>query len=1217
MRFRGIGIVRASVVGAAVLTALVVTLPNFSIAEQRVSTQPTKRALLIGIDNYKSSEVRPLRGAVNDVRLMRDILIGKFGMVPQNITILENEQATHKAIIDTIKSNLIAKSNKGDVVVLHFSGHGSQMKDVSGDEVDQLDETLVPYDSRTEGVFDISDDEVNGLLKQLTQKTKNVTFVFDSCHSGAAARGGNTVRQIEADRRTPPPVPAYAISSRGTEGDADFRPSNSDYVLISGSLAKELSNETEFEGRRHGALTWFLASALRTAQPTTTYRALMDQVKTEVSTRFPSQHPQIEGPGQDLLVFGVDKINVKPYVLVEPAGAQQARVEAGKAFGLGKGSILQVYEPGTSDFEKAKPIASLEITDVSDFESKAKVADGGRIQPHSRTILNTVTFGELTIPVFVNAAQSAQLAKVKDSLSAMQAIALAKDETGARLVIKEQDGKIRIHSGDLELLVPPVSAGDSNAVSRVSDQIKNIVHWMVVFDLKNPESGIRIKFDFRRTNDPLGAPSPSQVPSGTKLSYKVENLSNQPVYVYVLDVSSDGSIAVLHPRDEQQQLPPDGHFERRLRMSVPPGHSGVTDVLKVIATLKPIDPSVFPQGAIRFAPETKVRAASDPLSRFLATALRGTRTATVDTVESGSWVTVQKAIRIQHDRVSLSSFSLHFDTTKTVQDIQSHLSDSRAVCPNNGKEGATDCERLVPITKDRTVFELLPHSATRGAEEAISVGHAFDEAYRIQDQTGARRVEPQLEIQVPGIETEQGIDKRDISGDNIHDPAAAADDQWNLKQVQVVEAWKKIRDRLGLAEGAEAEGIIIAHPDTGYRHHPETWTEVGGKRPIDAAHGINYYEGGTNAFDPLLTDQWLDNPGHGTASGSVIVSPFGCQLTNAPGCVNGLARGAQLVPLRVHRTVSQFNTRNLSQAIQDVADGKIAGQPRLISIAMGGPPTFTMWRAVRAAEKNGVLIVAAAGNYVRTVVWPARFPSSIAVAAGNVRCKPWEHSSNGSAVDIMAPGESVWRATLNQQHDYINGMGKGTTFATGHVAGSAALWLSVHRNDPALRTLAEQGLLTETFRAALRASAWRPSDDSHSNPPGTHCESGTWDSDYGTGILNTAALLDVPLPGDQSRAAVVAEEETIPLFASLYPRGTDPERIRADYRTLFPPTRDGKGLEPSSFETEILFHYTESEEVQRALDALVRGQRGGEPVEAVRRALAHQDLSGRLRQALE
>jgi subtilisin family serine protease len=1199
-----------------ITSALILLFTSLCVAETTRPSQPAKLALLIGIDKYKSPEIRPLRGAVNDVRLLRELLIGKFGMAPENIKVLENEQATHKAIIDAIKTHLIAKAHKGDVVVMHFSGHGSQMPDNSGDEVDQLDETLVPYDSRTEGTFDISDDEINGLLRELASKTKNITFIFDSCHSGAAARGGNAVRQLEADRRAPPSPPDYAVSVRGGEGDADFRPTNSDYVLISGSLAKELSNETEFEGRRHGALTWFLASALRTAPVRASYRTIMDQVKTEVSTLFPSQHPQIEGPGQDLVVFGVDKVNVKPYVLVEPIHRGRVRVEAGKAFGLGKGSSLKVYAPGTTDFERTTPTASLKLTTVSDFEAEADVIDGGPVQAHSRTVLDAVTFGDASIPIFVDTKQSAQLEKVKRALSEMQAIVLTQDERDARLVVQEREGRLRIHSGDLELLAPPVSATDSDAASHVIAQIRDIAHWMVVFTLKNPESSIQLSVDFHRAGDPAGTPSPTEILSGTQLLYTVENRHNQPLYVYVLDISSDGSIDLLYPRGEQQQLPVDGKLERRLKMSVPPGRHTVTDILKVIATLKPIDPSVFPQGPIRDAPQVTDRGTGDPLAQFLAAALRGSRVAVDVTIESHSWGTVQKAVRIRQEGAKLSSFSLHFDGKKAIQDVQSHLSDSRAFCPGGEQSATSDCERLAPITKDGAVFELVPRSSTRGIDDTVSVGKAFDEAYRLQDQTGAKRVEPQFEIQVPGVETEQGIDKRDVSDDNIHDQAAAADDQWNLKQVRAREAWKKIRDRFGMAVGTEADGIVIAHPDTGYRHHPETWTEVGGKRPIDAASGRNYSEGGTDAFDPLLSDRLLDNPGHGTASGSVIVSPPGCQLAGASKCVNGIARGAQLIPLRVHRTVSQFNTRNLSQAIQDVADGTIARNPRVISIAMGGPPTLTMWKAVKAAERKGILIIAAAGNYVRTVVWPARFHSTIAVAAGNVRCQPWEHSSRGSTIDIMAPGESVWRATLNERHEHMNGMGKGTTFATGHVAGSAALWLSVHRDNPELRTLAEQGLLTETFRAALRASAWRPANSAGTNPPGTQCKSATWDPNYGVGILNVAALLDAPLSGSQPRATLAGDEETVPLFASLYPRGTEPERILADYRSLFPPSRGEKANDLSNFETEILYHYTVNEEVQRGIDALVGGKRGDEPGDSVRRALSRQDLSGRLRQAL-
>jgi len=1088
------------------------------------------------------------------------------------------------------------------------------MKDIDGDEIDGWDETLVSYDSRTEGVFDISDDEINGLLKQLTQKTKNVTFIFDSCHSGAAARGGNRVRMIEPDQRQPPPAVDFAISSRGGDGETDLRFNGSDYVLISGCLANELSNEGTFNERQHGAMSWFLIQALKGSREGTTYQDILDDVKFEVASRYPSQHPQLEGPGANLTVFGVDKINPRPYVLVKPQDAQNIVVEGGKVYGLRPGTILKVYPPKTKDFEKKPPVATVKISSANDFMAVGEIVSGGPVQPQSRAVLEAVFFGETAIPVHVDVKQSASLQQIKDVLASMEALTLVKDETKARLVVKQQDGKITVQAGDLEVLAPPVPLAEQDHVARIVEQVKKIVHWMTVLGLKNAESGIRIGLEVRLKDAPSGTPFPDVVPLGTKLVYEVKNLDEQPLYVYVLDVSSSGKVTVLYPKGEQQELRPGGKIERQPTANLPPGYSVILDVLKVIATTRQIDPSVFSQEAIRAASPATSKAAQDPLSQFLARAMRGTKE--LNETEVKTWVTVQKSIRIRQTGAKLGSFSVHFDGRKELQDIQTKLAASRDICPGDSLENIKGCDRLVSDSRDGSVFEFIPRGLSRGEERVVPVGQAFDEAYVIQDQTGARRVEPLLEIQTPGIETDQGIDKRDITGDDKHDDASGKDDQWSLKQIRVFDAWKKIRDRYGFAEGGEADGVLIAHLDTGYTKHPENWQDIKGKRPIDVAKGHDYYDDDNDPLDPLLSDRPLDNPGHGTASGSVIVSPAGCQLPGAKGCVNGIARGAQLVPLRVHRTVSQFNTRNLAHAIQDVAEGTVPGKPQLVSIAMGGPPTLTLWKAVKSAEKKGVLIVAAAGNYVRTVVWPARFRSTIAVAANNVRCAPWKQSSHGKAVDISAPGESVWRATFNEKHDYMNAMGKGTTFATGNTAGAAALWLSWHRNNPQLEELKKLGSITQAFRDALKISAWRPKANSNANPPGTFCDNYPWDRDYGSGILNVSALLDVPLGAPITRDLDGPELEDLPLFSSLYPPGTDSRQIKSNYLELFNSMRERDLFKMASFETEILYHYTMNEDVQRNMDDMAQGKRGIEPAENSRQALLRQDLSNTLRSYL-
>lgn len=869
------------------------------------------------------------------------------------------------------------------------------------------------------------------------------------------------------------------------------------------------------------------------------------------------------------------------------------------------------------------PIAVIRLSELRDFTAVANVIEGGPVPANSRALVDATTFGETSVPVYVDIGNSEILAHIQKSLKTLPAVKLVDVQSAARLVIAHQQSKIVISSGDLEVLVTPIPVSMENAAGEAVERVKNLVHWLMVLNLKNPTSGIRLKVELRRDPDKKGEPPPEEVTSGTELTYVVTNEDDQtPIYIYLLDISSDGSVCLLYPADQEcnpvgsnEELKPGKSKPIRIGLSVPNGLTGVVDVLKVLATTQPIDPSVFPRGPLKRGVVGTTKSGSDPLGEMLASSILGKKAGTPVVVKS--WTTQQIAVRIKKSGAKLSSFALHFDGPKEVQDIQSKLAGTKDICLPADTDPNKKCERLSQFGIDKSSFELSAILTKRGDGGIVSVGQAFDEAYGLQDKTGAFRVEPMLEIQVPGVETDRGIDKRDISGDDKHDAFAEADDQWSLKQARVPEAWAKIRTRFSRNEGDEAQGVYIAHIDTGYTKHPENWDELKGRRTIDVAKGHNYYEGNSNTEDPLLSDQLLDNPGHGTASSSVIISPAGCQLPGGTRCVNGVGRGAQVIPLRVHRSVAQINMSYMAHAIQDVADGKISGDPKLVSIAMGGPPTIFLWKAVKKAEKKGVLVVAAAGNNVGFVVWPARFKSTIAATAINVRCRPWKGSSHGHAVDISAPGESVWRATLNEKHDYINAMGKGTTFATGNTSGTAALWLAWHSNNPAMQQLRESGLVTEAFRSGLRASAWKPNVDTTLNPSETHCDSSTWDSGgYGPGILNASALLDVPLEVPSTRALTDPELEKIPLFASLYPEGTDPKKIKSDYVSLFGEKKDINSDELTKFETEILYQYATNEDVARTIESIAEGSRAIDGGDNVRQSLLRQDISQRLRSLL-
>ena len=109
--------------------------------------QPRKKALLVGLNKYHPSLKADLRGCVNDVEHMRDILVNMFGFDPENIRVVIDDRATFEGILERLYW-LLEGSRRDDELVFHYSGHGSQVRDRNGDELnDGLDEILCPTDS--------------------------------------------------------------------------------------------------------------------------------------------------------------------------------------------------------------------------------------------------------------------------------------------------------------------------------------------------------------------------------------------------------------------------------------------------------------------------------------------------------------------------------------------------------------------------------------------------------------------------------------------------------------------------------------------------------------------------------------------------------------------------------------------------------------------------------------------------------------------------------------------------------------------------------------------------------------------------------------------------------------------------------------------------------------------------------------------------------------
>ena len=166
-------------------------------------TAQTKRALVIGLGEQQDKAWNKINGD-KDVPLVQTML-KSAGF--KSVTTLVNRQATKTAIIGAFRK-MAASCKQGDVVYIHYSGHGQQITDVHNDERDGLDECWIPYDACRKasatyhGEKHLTDDELNVYLNAIRNKIGakgKLLVVIDACHSGDGTRGEDDeiVRGVE------------------------------------------------------------------------------------------------------------------------------------------------------------------------------------------------------------------------------------------------------------------------------------------------------------------------------------------------------------------------------------------------------------------------------------------------------------------------------------------------------------------------------------------------------------------------------------------------------------------------------------------------------------------------------------------------------------------------------------------------------------------------------------------------------------------------------------------------------------------------------------------------------------------------------------------------------------------------------------------------------------------------------------------------------------
>jgi len=582
----------------------------------RVLAQGTSRklALLVGINGYKFP-IPPLRGCLTDVDLQRELLVNRFGFNPKDILLVTDEaeiKPSRKNILAAFENHLIKQAKPGDVVVFHFSGHGSRVIDPDPlPNSNGLNGTMVPPDRKSEDgsgkVRDIMGRSLFLLMHAL--QTENVTVVLDSCHSGGGTRGNVMFRAL----------------SRQGGGDDEATQEEFDYqeqwlsrlnltptkfhelrqkgiakgVALGSAQQDQLATDAPFEGFHAGAFTYLLTRYLwqqPVSQPlksvfTNLARSTKDVANSSGILQEPIQEVQPGSNYDQEPVYFIDPPTPSAEAVVQKAGrevefwlggvASQTleSFEEGALFNLidNQGNVLgeveQTARNGLKGYGKLRGSPSGAIQSgtfmreqVRGVPSNLKLRLGldsslGNEVNSARSVLQSIQRVE---------AKTVNQGGVTDYLLGKMNSDYLQQARSYGITDPPAVGSIGLFSAGVEPI--PDSFGEAGesaeaAIMRLRPRLKQLLAGRLLQQVVNGSSS---NLKVENAIKPVGGrgvtavsrgaqeAAPNSLPSlttvqqlapGTELKVEVTNQENRNIYMSVLVIGSNGDLVVLYPAE--------------------------------------------------------------------------------------------------------------------------------------------------------------------------------------------------------------------------------------------------------------------------------------------------------------------------------------------------------------------------------------------------------------------------------------------------------------------------------------------------------------------------------------------------------------------------------------------------------------------------------------------------------------------------------------------
>ncbi|KAK0113059.1 hypothetical protein ONS95_014765 [Cadophora gregata] len=585
----------------------------------------THHAILIGIDAYPD---KPLKSCVNDVQDTKMFLEGTLKDFVE-IQAFTASQTSHKIsnpaqdpMLWPSRENVIlafetvtSLSKAGDYVYIHYSGHGTQ-KPPSGDfsNTSTGDLALVLLgggkENRKQYLWGF---ELASLLKNMVDNDLVITLILDCCFSGSVYRHDEpSVRflpydpEFESDR----PLDPKKNVEDGMYRDVSMQPNwllNPDrYAILTACGPHQVAIEPRFEGKNHGALSYFLLDFVKDFGLTKRHRDMHNYLCAKFRDSILPQNPVLYGNGNQGFFGKVssDINNAAIPIIVRQDGTIE--LQAGYAHGVNTDDQLLLHPLDCVEHEPRSRWHSVaaEVADARALTSDIKLSDTPSIPIQTGWMAKVLTRSALQkFPIRLSSELPCRDELLKALKDRSLDVSIDSEDHPFAINVVSNERKYEIPNEEgYEIIDLTGIPQDQSGMGQIGSILEHLARFRLARDLVNDASTdpFRKSFEVRIVSN-RGVFSPDcliEMEDDTTADLIIENKGDEDLYISVYDLGPcwqvqnpfRGTNIVVRPQSNGKQNKP---IRKKIMMTIPKrmrekGYCSCKDILKIFATSRAI-----------------------------------------------------------------------------------------------------------------------------------------------------------------------------------------------------------------------------------------------------------------------------------------------------------------------------------------------------------------------------------------------------------------------------------------------------------------------------------------------------------------------------------------------------------------------------------------------------------------------------------------------------